>query len=201
MTDARHRILHGLAVLRLADTPRLTRRTGLTLDEVSAQLETLAATGRVAAVAAQWTLTPLARLALQSDYSRVYADVRDDGDFVAANTRFETSNRDLKILITDWQTIAVGGTRIANDHHDRDYDARVVDRLGGLHDRAEPVLAALSAGVPRLGYYRRGLNEALDRVEGGDTAWVSDATIESYHTLWFELHEELIRILGGVRRD
>ena len=141
------------------------------------------------------------RLALQSDYSRVYADIRDDDGFVAANTRFETINRDLKALITDWQTVAVGGTRIANDHHDLDYDARIVDRLGGLHDRAEPVLALLAAGVPGLGYYGKSLGDALDRVEGGDTAWISDATIESYHTLWFELHEDLIRILGGVRRD
>ena len=201
MKDDRHRILHGLGVLRVADAGRLAARTGLSAADVEAELARLEATGRVVAVAERWTLSPLARLALQSDYSRVYADVRDDAAFASANDRFEIINLELKALITDWQTVPVGGTRIANDHRDDDYDARIVDRLGRLHDRAEPVLTALSRGVAGLAYYQAGLATALDRVEAGDGAWVSDATIESYHTLWFELHEELIRILGGARHD
>jgi hypothetical protein len=118
-----------------------------------------------------------------------------------ANAAFETLNVALKQLMTDWQLITVAGQKIANDHSDAAHDARIIDRLGALHERAEPVLARLEAGMPAVGFYRRALLEALERAEDGDVAWVSDAGLESYHTLWFELHEELIRALGGRRTD
>ncbi len=42
---------------------------------------------------------------------------------------------------------------------------------------------------------------ALERAEGGAIEWVSDARILSYHTVWFELHEDLLRILGRQRSE
>ena len=52
-----------------------------------------------------------------------------------------------------------------------------------------------------MAYYSKGLLEALEKAEDGDIAWVSDAKIESYHTLWFELHEDLLRIVGRIRSE
>jgi hypothetical protein len=31
--------------------------------------------------------------------------------------------------------------------------------------------------------------------------WISDAKIESYHTLWFELHEDLLRLMRREREE
>jgi hypothetical protein len=53
--------------------------------------------------------------------------------------------------------------------------------------------------VPRLEKYRARLREALEKVEAGSTKWVSDASIDSYHTVWFQLHEDLLRIVGHQR--
>ena len=110
-------------------------------------------------------------------------------------------NRELKQLITDWQTVEIGGSRVPNDHSNKDYDARIIDRLSALHERFEPVLKSLVACAPRLAVYQRKLEEALAKVEDGDIAWVSDARTESYHTVWFELHEDLLRLLGRVRDE
>jgi hypothetical protein len=42
---------------------------------------------------------------------------------------------------------------------------------------------------------------ALEKAEDGATEWVSDAKIESYHTLWFELHEDLLRLMRREREE
>ena len=55
--------------------------------------------------------------------------------------------------------------------------------------------------MPRVGYYGNQLLAALEQAEDGDVRWVSDATIASYHTVWFELHEDLLRVTGLARRE
>ena len=144
-------------------------------------------------------LSGLARIALDCDYSRVYAPVRADRAFMDAYEGFERINIQLKTLITDWQTMEVGGQRVVNDHSDKAHDAKIIDRLGNLHERADAILAELTKRVARLDYYRQHLLAALERAEDGQIEWVSDARIESYHTLWFELHEDLLRIVGRTR--
>jgi hypothetical protein len=55
--------------------------------------------------------------------------------------------------------------------------------------------------LPRFAYYRTRLLAALEKAEAGNIQWVSSPTIESYHTLWFELHEDLLRLLGRLRSE
>lgn len=95
----------------------------------------------------------------------------------------------------------VRGERRANDHSDQTYDNKVIDRLSALHERAEPVFVGLARGLPRLAIYARKLEAALDKAEDGGIEWVSDIHRESYHTVWFELHEELLRIMGRAREE
>ena len=88
-----------------------------------------------------------------------------------------------------------------NDHSDKAYDDKIIDRLGDLHERAEPVLDRLAAGLPRLSVWKQLLLTALERAEDGEIDWVSDARCMSYHTAWFEMHEDLIRVLGRERLE
>jgi hypothetical protein len=120
---------------------------------------------------------------------------------MASCERFERINVDLKQLITDWQTLELGGKRVPNDHSDADYDQRIIDRLGDLHERFEPIIKGLVAGAARLAVYQEKLTAALDAAEDGDVAAVSDARTDSYHTVWFELHEDLLRLTGRQREE
>jgi len=36
-------------------------------------------------------------------------------------------------------------------------------------------------------------------VQGGDGEWFTKPTVDSYHTVWFELHENLLATLGIER--
>jgi hypothetical protein len=196
-----HRVLHALAVKKHADAPVLAEFTGLSLADVTRLLGEAASSGRVGAAQDKFVLAPLARLALEGQYAREYATLRADAAFLQAYETFELINVQLKALITDWQTIEVAGARLANDHADASYDIRIIDRLGNLHERADRILAQFIKGLPRFDYYRRKLTEALERAEDGQSEWVSDARLPSYHTLWFELHEDLLLILGRRRAE
>jgi hypothetical protein len=45
------------------------------------------------------------------------------------------------------------------------------------------------------------LQTALDNIHAGETMWLARPLIDSYHTVWFELHEELILAAGLTRES
>jgi hypothetical protein len=121
-----------------------------------------------------------------------------DGDaFARAYNEFRGVNRDFKSLVAQWQ-LKDGEP---NDHADADYDAAVLGRLDGVHQAVLPVLAAASGQLPRLDAYTAKLSAALERIQAGDTAWFTRPIVDSYHTVWFEVHEELIGAAGLTRED
>ena len=196
-----HLVMHALAVRKHAAPEAVAETAGLDVAEVRQILVKLVDAKRVAEAGGKYLLTPPARMALDSDYSRLYANVRANPDFKAGYEGFERLNGALKQLITDWQTMPVGRERVPNDHGDENYDAKIIDRLGDLHERAAPVLKRLASVLPRFATYERKLQAALERSEDGAIQWGSDAKIDSYHTLWFELHEDLLRLMGREREE
>jgi hypothetical protein len=121
-----------------------------------------------------------------------------DGDaFARAYDEFRRVNRDFKSLVAQWQ-LKDGEP---NDHTDADYDAAVLGRLDGIHRAVQPVLSAVSGQLPRLGSYTAKLSAALKMIRAGDTSWFTRPVVDSYHTVWFELHEELIGAAGLTRED
>ena len=50
-----------------------------------------------------------------------------------------------------------------------------------------------------LGRYDARLERALVAVEGGDDRYLAHPTVDSYHGVWFELHDELIALAGSDR--
>jgi hypothetical protein len=121
----------------------------------------------------------------------------DSAAMAAAYADFRSVNAEFKGLVTDWQ-VRHGQP---NTHDDLDYDAAVLARLDDVHQRVAPVLAKAVAQLPRLDPYRAKLQAALDKIRAGDTTWVSRPLIDSYHTAWFELHEELILAAGLTRES
>jgi hypothetical protein len=113
---------------------------------------------------------------------------------------FKSVNADFKSVVTDWQ-LKGGPGGAPNTHDDAEYDAAVLSRLDEVHARVIPVIEAAAAQLPRLGLYSAKLDAALNRIKTGDTAWLSKPMVDSYHTVWFELHEELITAVGLTREQ
>lgn len=198
---ALHLVMHAAAVRKHGELPAIAAVSGLPAAVVRRELDWAVTHGRLAEAGGRYLLTPAGQMILLGEYSRFCDALRANASFTAAYERFEVINRELKQIVTDWQTMEVGGRRVPNDHANRDHDARVIDRLGDLHERFEPVLKQLIAAVPRLSHYAKALAHALDRAEAGEIAWVSDVKLDSYHTVWFELHEELLRLMGRARPE
>jgi hypothetical protein len=119
----------------------------------------------------------------------------DSAALLAAYDEFRSVNADFKALVTDWQ-LRDGQP---NTHEDADYDAGVLARLDDVHRRVTPIVEAVAGELPRLRSYSTKLQAALDRVHAGETMWLSRPLIDSYHTVWFEVHEELILAAGLTR--
>ena len=114
------------------------------------------------------------------------------GDFRAVNDR-------LLAVCTAWQIREVEGEPTTNDHSDLDYDGRIRAELAELHARIEPILATLGDTLLRFRGHQRRLRNALARVEAGDDDYFTRPMFPSYHTTWFELHEDLLATLGRTR--
>ena len=106
----------------------------------------------------------------------------------------------MKDTVTAWQLRDVAA-QVVNDHTDADYDRAVLDRLAALHADAAAWLTPLEAGCPRLGGYRLRLGRAAEAAQAGDGRFVASPRVDSYHGIWFELHEDLIQLAGRNRAD
>ena len=58
---------------------------------------------------------------------------------------------------------------------------------------------ASHAVVDRFGAYRERLRAARRLVDDGDHEWLTSPRIDSYHTVWMQLHEDLLLALGKER--
>ncbi len=122
----------------------------------------------------------------------------DPAEAAALYGEFSILNRSLKQIVTAWQVLPDG---TPNTHQDASYDARVLRDLADLHRKFTAFCPRLAALVPRLALYRERLDRAEARIAAGDTAFVARTTEDSYHTVWFELHEDLLSISGLTRRE
>lgn len=119
----------------------------------------------------------------------------DGRSFARTYDEFRSVNREFKELVHEWQ-LRDGE---ANDHADAEYDAAVLSRLDDVHLSVESILAEAVTQVPRLAIYAAKLSTALRKIRAGDSTWFTRPVIDSYHTVWFELHEELIGAAGLSR--
>ena len=88
----------------------------------------------------------------------------------------------------------------SNDHTDIVWDQRVLAELADLGDDLVDVAAAGSAaGWPGSRGYDKRYGAALTRAVNGEPAWVTRPRADSCHTVWMELHEDLLATLGIAR--
>jgi hypothetical protein len=201
LEDPDFTVLHGLALRRRSDIEGLEQTTGLARALIEHALDRAREADLVAEARGHYLLTRQGDAALESVYPRRFAESRRDRRLATAYERFESLNRELKALITDWQIRPLGAANVPNDHSDLDYDDRIFERLFALHERAEEILVALSFGLPLVARHTDRLCAALELAEGGDPEFVSGVRCDSYHAVWFELHEHLLRLLGKSREE
>jgi hypothetical protein len=148
-----------------------------------------------------WGLTTEGRVRLEALLA-AELDARGGRPVVeTAYRRFLVLNPQVLAVCADWQVRAGSEPAVLNDHLDHDYDHSVLGDLAALHDESLPMLAELAQVLRRFGGYRPRLDRAVRRARSGDRDWVTKPLVDSYHTVWFELHEDLLATLGRQRSD
>ncbi|MGH9185749.1 MAG: MarR family transcriptional regulator [Acidimicrobiales bacterium] len=197
-SDTQLHVRHAIRLKGLAATAAIVAATRLDEATVVAGVDALAALGHVTertGVLTGWALTPEGR---EAHARAIRAEVAQSGraaDVEDAYRRFLSLNGTMLALCTDWQ-LRDGAV---NDHTDHGYDAAVLDRLRLLDGELRPVLVDLAAAFERFGSYLARVAAALDHIDHGDHDWFTRPVIDSYHTIWFELHEDLLATLGIAR--
>jgi pyruvate,orthophosphate dikinase len=79
--------------------------------------------------------------------------------------------------------------------------ASAIDRLREIDGSVSPIVTEAVQMAPRLSPFPIRFGEALNAVADGDGRYVSHPLVDSYHSIWFELHEELIHLAGLSRAD
>jgi len=134
--------------------------------------------------------------AVHTEMARLLPDSDGEATVRRAYERFLPLNRELIRICNDWQ-VKPGNN--PNDHTDVPYDWEVIDRLKSLDDRVTPVITRLGGVAPRFGVYRPQLRAAIQKVDAGEHEWMTSPRIDSYHTVWMLLHEDLLLALGADR--
>ncbi len=118
----------------------------------------------------------------------------------SAYERFRPLNQRFLELCTRWQLRQdEHGETAVNDHTDPDYDAAAIADLAEIHREAAPLMSDLAEALDRYRRYEPLLTTALRRVRAGEVDYFTKPMIPSYHTVWFELHEDLLATLGIER--
>jgi hypothetical protein len=146
-----------------------------------------------------WTLTPAGRALHAELVAAELAAAGCEAQIKAAYREFLGLNPRLLATASAWQLRQQDGQAVVNDHSDAAHDARVLADLRALHTDVAPLVARLGSLLARFGRYGTRLSSAVDRVEAGEQDWFTKPLIDSYHTVWFELHEDLLSTLGKER--
>jgi DNA-binding MarR family transcriptional regulator len=192
MTD-----LSTLQAVRLKGRPSpadVAGATGASEADATAALNALVEEGNVIEKNERFRITPEGKEALEKALADERASIDADA-LKAIYDDFTPLNNEFKQMVTDWQQ----KDGEPNDHSDQDYDTAVLARLDDVHAQFAPMLERITATAPRLASYPPRFEAALEKIRGGDHAWFLRPIIDSYHTVWFELHEELI-VLSGLSR-
>lgn len=175
----------------------LAAGVGAAVEPVAARCEELVARGLCAATPIGVRLTPEGRQHLDGLLATERRAV-DRAQIASVYAEFCAFNGDLKEIVTAWQ---MKDPATVNDHADTDYDGAVLARLSELHRAVQPLLRRIGDVAPRLARYSARFAQAIERIAAGDHAWVARPVLDSYHTVWFELHEDLIGLCGLSRAD
>ena len=143
-----------------------------------------------------WTLTSTGR---GEDERRLADELVATGATKAvldAYRSFVPLNGRLLAACTNWQLKPTLDDALnSNDHSDVAWDQWVLAELATLGDELDALAEELGLRLERFQGYDVRYRSALTRALNGEPAWVARPRADSCHTVWMELHEDLLATL------
>lgn len=201
-SDPRTLVMHGLRLKGFAEAGAVGEAVGVSEADAKPVLDQLVVDGLATYRDGKLSGFALTKLGREQHAELLAAELEATSARAAvegAYARFLGLNTDLLTICTAWQLRDIDGQSTVNDHRDGIYDAGVIEQLGTLHAKVEPICDDLGDALDRYAGYGPRLSHAMQRVRTGDADWFTKPMIPSYHTVWFEMHEDLLTTLGIER--
>lgn len=187
-------VLQSLRLAGAADVERIADRSLLPADLIEDLVRTAQTVGQVETV----EFGPSRSLVLTgTGHARLREMLADDLEAAdareilrAALEDFEQGiNDEMVRVVSEWQRAAP--TPAAPEE--------LLETLTRLGSALQEVTAPLAARLPRFGRFPAQYGIALRRARDGDLRWIAGIGILSCHTVWAELHQDLLSTLGRER--
>jgi predicted transcriptional regulator len=179
-------VLNVVYLRKLIGLDAVVDITGLPASRVRAALDELVEAGAVADLGETFMLEqPDGASAAIAEYDERYAHLRTSPEAVAWYERFEVLNAQFLKAISAWQTTGE--------------EEAALDKVLRLVDRQMKALESFAEHLPRYRRYAARFLAAIDQVEQGRTEFVTSLSVDSVHNVWFELHEDILTVLGRPR--
>ena len=197
-TKRRHRseadLLHVMTIKGFATSESIASAIGLQHDVVSELLTLLLDKGLVSRrekPVPGWGLSPEGREQNRRDLEALRTPALTSAlDLVY--DRFLRINRKIKDLCTRWQESS------GRDAAER---WKLVEELADIHRGVERTLRDAAQIVPGFDRYAIRLANAIAAIDAGDDRYFTHPLVDSYHTVWFECHQDFLVTLGRERTD
>jgi hypothetical protein len=188
--------LQGLRLAGFSSVEKVAALSGLSIEDIQRELDACAGCGWATYKEGRmsgWVLTADGRA---EGERRLEAELEACGARAVVDDcyrRYLALNGQMLGVCTEWQ---MTDAQTLNDHSDADYDAKVIAKLVELDEGVQPICAELGAALARFGAYGPRLGDALAKLRAGDNDWFTKPMIPSYHTVRFEMHEDLLATLN-----
>ncbi|MEX2555401.1 MAG: hypothetical protein WEB06_07210 [Actinomycetota bacterium] len=186
-------VLHALRLKGIVALDFLAELVERSSGDVQAELDRLTGEGlvrlRETPRLTGWSLTPEGH-ARHADEMAAQRTPEIVSSLTPIYEGFLRLNDRVKALSTSWQQLATD---------DRAGRWEAIEELAELLGEAAAILITAAGVVPRFRSYERRLTSALEQLRAGDERFFTGVTVDSFHTVWFECHEDLIQSLGRDR--
>ncbi|MEM2914308.1 MAG: hypothetical protein QXH91_02740 [Candidatus Bathyarchaeia archaeon] len=187
----------------VTDISILQESIGLNSREIKLVLSGLEAKGYVTKAVsngAYWEITPSGERVVSAHRQLMLNQVEQKAVVIKSCEDFEEVNVKFKQLVTMWQMKNIDGVFVINDHMDPVYDAKILNDLFALHKDVVDVVERLAKFFPRYKRYIGRLDYAIEKLKIGEHDYlVRDP--KSYHSIWYELHEDILKLWGKERKE
>lgn len=197
-------VLHAVRIKGMADDRAVAARYGLPQSVTSELLGDFEAYGWIRTYrfgdTSGWSLTATGKARNDQQLSAELTATGGREVIEAIYTDFVPSNEQLQRASVNWQLRPSHHDPLApNKHDDPAWDAAVITLLMELQDSLADLEPRLVGVLSRFAGYRARFGSAIGHTRAGDLRWVTGVEIDSCHSVWMELHEDLLATLGVQR--
>lgn len=187
MTDDQFLVINSVYLRKIATRKVISECCGVADEAIEAELARAEASEQLFDVGdGSFMLSEPGTQALLAEYRTRYGALRDSGEAEEWYQRFELLNSQFLVAISTWQQEGAA-------------DSGSLDKLLRLVERQVKSLGTVEGLLPRYARYRTRFETALDKVERGSIEHVVSPHVDSIHNVWFELHEDILTVLGRPR--